>query len=314
MRISASMKRFISSIIVFFTIWFFISAAIDIRITTLIRHSQSREYRIWEDIFHSRITADIIVLGSSRTYDHYNSFIFDSILHTDFYNLGLDGKKVDMDIFRYHQYKKYNNHQPQYILWDICHSSFSKSSGYSDEQFMAYIYDDDIWQEIHSRENNVNLFDRTIPLLRYWKRNMIETYPNAVMSVYKGYVKFCPSFDGTVMRQTEDNSIECEYNYPVIDSFRQTLKEMQQDGSKVILVYSPFYFEGQKKIKQLDKFITFVQEIAEQENCLFLNYLDNTINNDSTLFMNALHLNGYGADVFSAIIAHDLDSIFSCCK
>lgn len=305
------MKVFLLRLAAFTFIWLALSTVVDIYLTQSIRHSQSREYRIWEDIFNSRITSDMIVLGSSRTYDHYNPAIIETILNNDFYNLGLDGKKVDMDIFRYHQYKKHHNHQPHYILWDICHGSFAKSSGYSDEQLMGYIWDDDIWQEIHSRENNVNWFDRTIPLLRYWRRNMIRTYPNAVMDVYKGYVKYCPSFDGIELRQTKDNSIDCCYDSAIINAFRHTIKEMQNDGSNVILVYSPFYFEGQPKIKQLDQFVAFVQELAEQENCIFLNYLDDSINSDSTLFMNALHLNGFGADVFSEKIAHDLDSIFS---
>jgi hypothetical protein len=305
------MKLLLKKILLFAIIWFAMAFVLDYYLSIRIRHSKFREYRIWEDIFNSRITSDMIVLGSSRTYDHYNPIIFESILNNDFYNLGLDGKKIDMDIFRYHQYKKYHNRQPRYIIWDIYHRSFAKSNGYSDEQFMGYIWDDDIWQEIHSRENNVNWFDRTIPLLRYWRRNMIRTYPDAVMDVYKGYVKYCPSFDGTELRRTKDHSIDCCYDSTIINSFRQTVKEMQNDGSKVILIYSPFYYQGQQKVKNLDLFISFVQEMAEQENCLFMNYLNDTINYDTSLFMNASHLNGYGADVFSAKLAHDLDSILN---
>ena len=67
------MKQFVFKIIFFIIIWMGITILVDIKITHDIRNSQVREYRIWEDIFNNRITADIIVLGSSRTYNHYNT-------------------------------------------------------------------------------------------------------------------------------------------------------------------------------------------------------------------------------------------------
>jgi len=305
------MKQFCVKLLIFSIGVYLICAIIDLKMTEKIRHSQVREYQIWEDIFNSRITADMVVLGSSRAYAHYNPEIFDSILNTDFYNLGLNGKLVDLDIFRYHQYKKYNNHQPQFILWDIMPFSFGFSEGYGDEQFMAYIWNNDIWKEIHNSRHDITWFDRLVPLLRYWRKNMIHTYPNAVMQVYKGYRKEYTPFDSEELNLISDNSLQCNYNSTVIGLFEKTIEEIKNDGSTVVLVFSPLYKDGQKKYRQLDVFIDTVAQIASRHNCLFLNYLPSTINEDSSLFKNATHLNSIGADVFSSLLTYDLDSIFN---
>lgn len=305
------MKQFCVKLLIFSIGVYLICAIIDLKMTENIRHSQVREYQIWEDIFNSRITADMVVLGSSRAYAHYNPEIFDSILNTDFYNLGLNGKLIDLDIFRYHQYKKCNNRQPQYILWDIMPFSFDFSEGYGDEQFMAYIWNNDIWKEIHNSRHDITWFDRLVPLLRYWRKNMIHTYPNAVMQVYKGYRKEYTPFDSEELNQIRDNSLKCNYNRKAIHLFESTLEEMKKDGSEIILLFSPLYYKGQQKYCELNTFIDTVSNIASRHNCLFLNHLPSTINEDSTLFKNATHLNSIGADMFSARLANDLDSIWN---
>lgn len=305
------MKRFCVKILAYLLGAYLICSLIDHKLTIAIRHSQVREYQIWEDVFNSKITANMVVLGSSRAYAHYNPEIFDNILKTDFYNLGLNGKLVDLDVFRYHQYKKYNNHQPQYILWDIMPFSFDFSEGYGDEQYMAYIWNKDIWKEIHNSRHGITWFDRLVPLLRYWRTNMIHSYPNAVMQVYKGYRKEFTPFDSKELNLISDNSLQCNYNSTVIGLFEKTIEEIKNDGSTVVLVFSPLYKDGQKKYCQLDVFIDTVAQIASRHNCLFLNYLPSTINEDSSLFKNATHLNSIGADVFSSLLTYDLDSIFN---
>lgn len=305
------MKRFIDNLSAFILVWFFILALIDIRITAKIQKSQVREYKIWEDIFNSRITAEMVVLGSSRAYAHYNPEIFDSLLNTDFYNLGLNGKLVDMDIFRYHQYTKYNNHQPKYLIWDIMPFTFDYSGGYDDEQFMAYIWNKDIWHEIHNSRHDITYFDRLVPMLRYWRKNMIHTYPNAVMQVHKGYRKEYTPFDSEELAQIEDKSLQCNYNRTLIVAFEETIKEMQAAGTEIIIVFSPLYIEGQKKYNNLDMFIDTISSIASRHECTFLNYLSSTINYDTSLFKNATHLNSRGADIFSTLLSYDLDSLLN---
>lgn len=279
-------------------------------LTAHIRHCGVREYKIWEDIFNSRIESDMIFLGSSKCYAHYNPAVFDSLLNIDTYNLGLNGKRCDFDIFRYNQYKKHKNKQPLYIVWDIMQNSFEKSSGYGDEQFMPYIYDADIWNAIHRKEHKIYYIDRIIPMLRYYRKGMIHRFPMDDDYAYKGYVHEYQPFDSKELQNIADNSQKYFIDTNIVESFRSTIKEMQNDGANVILVYSPFYYKGQHKIKDMQQFIQYIEKIADDEHCIFLNYLDSYINQDSALFKNATHLNSIGADIFSSMLSHDLDSIF----
>lgn len=232
----------------FVSTWFAIALYIDKRLTTSIRNSQVREYQIWEDIFHSRISADMIVLGSSRAYAHYNPAVFDTLLGIDFYNLGLNGKLSDMDIFRYHQYKKYGNHSPLFVIWDLMPTSFEYSGAYSDEQFMGYITNSDLWEEVKRHKKSVTIFDRYVPLLRYWRRDMIHNYPHAVMDVYKGYRKEYEPYDASELRKTEDNALHCSFNPEIISAVEKTIEEMHNDGARVIIVFFAALSRGSDKI------------------------------------------------------------------
>ena len=131
------------------------------------------------------------------------------------------------------------------------------------------------------------------------------------MQVYKGYRKEYTPFDSEELNLISDNSLQCNYNSTVIGLFEKTIEVIKNDGSTVVLVFSPLYKDGQKKYRQLDVFIDTVAQIASRHNCLFLNYLPSTINEDSSLFKNATHLNSIGADVFSSLLTYDLDSIFN---
>lgn len=49
--------------------------------------------------------------------------------------------------------------------------------------------------------------------------------------------------------------------------------------------------------------------IADRHNCPFLDYTNDPICYDTLNFYNAMHLNAHGANLFSAELAHDLDSL-----
>ena len=193
-------------------------------------------------------------------------------------------------------------------------NTFDVSGGYGDEQFMGYIHNKDVWKIIHQQGHKITLVDKYVPLLRYWRKNMIHTYPNAIMEVYKGYRKESHPFDHTGLQDISDHSLPCRYNREIINQFENAIDEMQKDGSNVFLVFSPMYSEGQNKINDLGAYIDTINNLAIRHNCIFLNYLQLPINSDTSLFKNASHLNAKGADIFSTILAHDLDSIYSISK
>ena len=310
-----SMKRFLKRIILFFAIWLVISSLIDIFITYSIRHSKKNEFVIWEDIINSEINADLLFLGSSRTTHSYNPIVFDTILNTNSYNLGMYAKLIDMDIHCFQLYRETNN-CPKIIVWDIFHNSFDYSGQFKDYQYVPYLFKNQIWDFLHNEYHDFHYSDKYIPLYKYWKnRSIIQlllTKETSNSNYYKGFIIDSSTWwSSDHLNNIEDNSISCNYNQDLVELFESTIEEMQSEGSKIVLVYSPFHIDGQCKIKNLDRFVLFVDSIAAKHNCLFLNYLHDSICNNISFFHNTEHLNGIGADVFSEKLAHDLDSIFN---
>lgn len=309
------MRTFINSILLFLFGWLLLSAIVDFLLTKKIKSSPARDIVVWEDIFNAHIDADIIFLGSSRTCDHYNPMVIDSITGLRSYNLGLHAKNGDMDVLRYHLLKKYGNKQPRLIVWDVFHNTMTYSNTVCDYKLTPYVYDTDVWDALHNQRHGFKTIDRIIPLLRYWKHSEIIDYAyKPVHSDEKnpkqGFVgKDIPWFPHKTLRDMMGGGIECSYDTNIVKMVRSTIREMQNDGSTVILTYSPFYIEGQSKIKDLPIVVDSLQSLAASEHCLFLSFLNDRICFDSTLFANALHINRTGAIRFSRIFAYTIDTL-----
>lgn len=279
----------------------------------MITASESRAIVVWEDLFHSRIQADMVFLGSSRTCDHYNTVVFDSILGLSSYNLGLHGKNIDMCFLRYKLLNKYKNNKPKYIVWDIFHDSYNISNGWLDEQFTPYINENEIWREMRKANHDFSIFDRIIPLYRYWKRSYIYDYafhnPRRDKNPYHGYSPNLNPTDFTKAITLTESSVTCTVERKILSQFSDILKETSDDNITNIIVISPYYQPGLPLIKDFDKIISITDSLAKKNHCIFFNYIDDKMCTDSTLFSNVMHLNSRGADLFSRKLATALDSI-----
>lgn len=298
----------------FILLAFMVFGLCDFVCTKAIRTSKSRAIVVWEDLFNSRIDADLIYLGSSRTCCTYNPEIIDPITGKKSYNLGLHGKSVDMDELRYNLLIKYNN-KPHYIVWDIFHSSFCESNGWLDEQFTPYLFEDDLWENLTKENHGFKFSDRYIPMYRYWKRSYIYKYAfynaRCDKNPYKGYIPDKITRKNGHFNDIDSAIIICPTDTTIIRHFCNTISSMKNDGIEVILVYSPFYFKGLSRLKGLDKLLLTCEKIASDYNIDFLNYLNDPMCKDSTLFCDCMHLNQKGAEIFSKKIGLTLDSIIN---
>lgn len=307
------MKKFLIHFSVFLIIWLFISHIADCHLTKKIRQSKSRAIAIWEDIFSSNIKANLIILGSSRACDNYNPRIFDSVLNVYSYNLGMQGSKIDKEVMRYNCYINHGNSTPSYIIWDLHYCSLDFSDRVYDYQFAPYLFDNDIWNLVHNRRHRFSFFDRAIPLLKYYKNKEIIGYSTTNShyweGAYKGYLPKTQRWNPNNLRKQKNGSIQCVLNNEMKDLFYKTIEKMQKSGSMVFFVFSPMYIEGQKKINGLYNLLQSYQVIADEKNCYFINYANDSICYDTNYFADGMHLNSFGADVFSKKLSNTLDSI-----
>ena len=111
------------------------------------------------------------------------------------------------------------------------------------------------------------------------------------------------------MLELEEKSVYCCSDSNVINIVNATIKEIKSDGIEVILVLSPYFAEGLSKLDRFDNFIHICEQLSTENGCSFLNFLDDPICTDSSLFSDCMHLNYHGADIFSTKLALAIDSI-----
>lgn len=274
--------------------------------------SNEFKYAAWNDIIKGGMDNDIIIMGSSRAWVHFSPAILDSILGTKTYNLGIDGSCIERQIPRYNLYKLYSN-KPKVILQNVDWGStleYEEKNYYLIEQYYPYFYDKGM-RNIVLPEEGFSFLDMHIPLLRYLKHwSLLDAWKDANARdniVIRGYRGMERDWNGDALRKID--SIHFRYYDESKDLFCNYLKQCKDDSVKVIFVYAPFYIEGINKISNIQDFYNVFDSIAKQYDCTILNYLNSPICNDTNYFYNASHLNKAGSEIFSTILAHDLDSL-----
>lgn len=294
------MKKFVTHTILFIIVFLTISLIIDIVLTNRIKRTHERP---WSHLLSGKMNNDIIILGSSRAWVQYSPRIIDSILHSNCYNLGCDGKKLDISILCYNLYKKYNN-KPKLVLCDIYYMSMYNSDPLDREQFYPFLLNKDIWDCVKNT-HHFNLFDRYLPLAKYYRHFKGYLFKPETIVLYKGYYSKVEDWDGTELRKIKN--IPYEHDSTIFDMTEQWLKECQEDNVKVIFVHSPMYIEATNKIVDTAAMWTMYRNLANKYDIPILDYSHDSICYDTTLFYNAQHLNRKGAERFSRILAKDLD-------
>lgn len=257
------------------------------------------------DIVEGRLNSDLWILGSSRALVQYNPRILDSMLNISSYNLGMNAQFIVPEILCYRIACEYNK-KPKYILLDLMWRSLTMETAPVSRYFyMPYIFNYKVRRNICN--NNIFSFEYlNVPYYRFHTEKHEE---NNYMSclTYKGFqARDIPwssiDLDGldTIHYHREPRAIE------LLDSF---LFDCRKNHISVIIIHSPFQRYGFEKIHNHNEMLDFYKGIADRHNIPFLDYSNDPISFDTLNFYNSMHLNAHGADLFSAKLAHDLDSL-----
>lgn len=299
------MKKFIGHTLFFLVGLYIIAFVSDTILTIKIKKCTTNE-QPWSLIYSGHMDNDLLILGSSRAWNHYSPLIIDTVLHCNSYNFGLNGKKLDISILCYDQYTKYNNY-PKLVLCDIYYMSMCESDPLDREQFYPFLYKSDIWKNIHITHKFKNI-DRFLPMAKYYGHlKGYKFYTEASIESYKGYSSKEYDWDGSGLRKID--SIPYEHDSTILAMTENWLKRCQMDSVKVIFVHSPMYIEATNKIDDTAAMWAMYRSLSVKYNVPILDYTHDSICFDTTLFYNAQHLNRKGAELFSRMLAKDLDSM-----
>lgn len=296
------MKAFLYKIITFGTIVLLLAIAIDIGFSRLLMRSNDRRFEAWYDLMHGKIDADVIVTGSSRSWVHISPIILDSILNTNTYNLGIDGSGINRQVRKYRLFRKYNR-PPKLIIQNIDRSLLNETVGYEREQFFPYFWNSSMRKEFYDMEP-ISFAEKYIPLVRYegmYKLSLLQSQPKFLERGYKGLDRI---WDGKIYNTID--SVTFSYDDSSLELFDAFLKEVTDEGIKVLFVYTPLYIGATYKMTNLDEMRTFYQRIADKYSIPILDYSYMDICSDTAYFYNAMHLNRKGAEIFSDSLANDI--------
>lgn len=315
---SFNMKRFFRDITLFLGLILCIAIIGDIIVSRGLRKTTIRPYAIWNDIYNgNNLDNDLVFIGASSCWAHYNPCVIDSILGISSYNLGIDGHSwYPCQPLRYNTYIKHT-HAPKYVIINIDMGTFGvMKQPYEREQFFPYFWIDDSLISQIRETKEITFMDRYCPIWRYiGYRKWIEIGVASTFGkqhfeddgVYKGHRGNTYAWDRASLNTMD--SVTIDFNQVVADSLLKFISQRKTEGQTVVLIKSPVYYELQERFTNRSEMCARYDSIASMAGVRLLDYWNHPIVHDSTFFCNSTHLNREGANAFSLQVANDLDSL-----
>ena len=312
------MKKFCVKILCFCAIVFLCAIGLDVMISFGLRKTDCYRYQAFNDIFKGNLNYDVLYMGNSRGFSHFNPRIIDSICHVDSYGLGLGGYPINAQISEYQCYKSHNA-LPELIVQQVDFMTLNIMSDirhqHDSERFFPTVYDSCMRKELKDLGyGNMELY---CPLYRYFgyqkviKDGLLEFLGirhYIDRPAYKGFSPEKGKWDGTNVAAMD--SINGALDERAMAMFEDYLAECKADGVYVLLVNSPVYSPTTKKVKNMNEVNAYFESVAQKFGFLYLNYTeDYELCNDTSNFCVSVHMNPEATDRFSIDFALDLDSL-----
>lgn len=312
------MKKFLITFLVWLSIPLALAYATDYMITTGLRKSDLRKYAVWNDIYQGEMNPDVMAIGSSRVWCGYNTYIMDSLLKCDSYDLALVGHNFDFQSIMYDTYRRFNS-KPKVILVNTDFLStlgITSDKGYEREQFFPYIKDNTLISQVKDVKQ-ISLLDRYLPLVRYFGYR--EEFEEGLESFF-GRTTFQ---DGGMHKGYRDNNSQWErgdvlpkdtlvftpFSPDVCGTLELFTKHSCEEGIQLVFVKSPVYLPLRDKFANIHQSDSAFESIANRYDIPILDYYFSSVCEDTTNFYSPGHLNQKGARAFTIELCHDLDSM-----
>ena len=287
-----------------------------------LRKSRNVYFANWNDLYNSKINADLLIMGSSRAEFQISPKIIDSVLVLNSYNLGLSAWHFDMQYARFRMYLQHNK-KPKYIIQNVDVYGFSKRQDVADSpQFLPYIQDTILQNVTHKHKGEFDIYQQNIPLFKY------KTESKLAVEGFLGFIGFSDLYDTTTkykgyrgnnyawnkdfetFKKRYPKGAKYKFDKEVKRQFEEYLAFCQRENIKVILVYAPEYFEVQPYYKNKSELINLCEESVKKYNCQFLDYSKNSLCYNRDYFYNSQHLNRRGAELFSLDLGNKVKTLF----
>lgn len=301
------MNRFLVRISVFVLATLGLLKLIELAISDQLRASQEYYYADFERAYNGELKSEIVVLGSSRAFVHYDPSIIEDSTSLSCYNLAIDGGCQSMQ-FAIWKNLILNNELPKVVVQNVEYLSFGKRKTlFEKERYLPYLHEPYFYEPLSLIDTNL-WQDRFVPVFRYhgqWKliKDAIGAFlgypPRHPYDLNKGHRYKNQAFEG----QEEINDFPLDPSDFELGKrlLNELVNDCKQNGMQLILCYAPEFNSGTNAAnEQVDAVVDFYIEVAlENEHVVFWDMRNMDLRNDKAFFADNYHLNEHGARLFS---------------
>ena len=270
----------------------------------------------YDEVFHPKVNADVIILGASHATHGINPKCLESG-HLRIYNFALNGANPSFHLEWYRKifqrYYKKPSHVIYGVHWAMFDSHILKRQLELDSKFFPLHFFIKEMKDLRTlKPLLLNRFSfmrerkQLLPrLMRLFRKKGREVCPRS--EYYRGYIPFETKRD--LGKEVVNPKVE-ELQWR---AFEELLNEFERGGIKVIFVQVPSYLYGFDS-PAIAENTRILREMAEKRKIPFLDYQMervSSINTNDALFSDSAHLNGKGSEAFSKLLKKDLDSLLN---
>jgi len=288
------MIRFVKKTIVFAVVCYVLLLVLDILISNKLKPNMPSN------------NSDLVLLGSSRCQEHFDTNIISDSLGLSAFNIGLRGSKIDIHYMLLKEYLDFVPSKPQYLtyVFDIHDNNFSNNTIYRHYQFFPLLLYNLNYYNVLKTYAGFDNYLFFVPMFRY-SGYIKVMYGGFDYFLYRGYYNINSHGlkDKDYVCLLDQDSINYAYTYDsttVVCYLEKIINLCKINNIQLNLVYAPEYYIC-RNVKNRDKVFSLYRLIALKNNIPLEDFsVDSSLNANNSYFSDILHLNRKGAEVFTS--------------
>lgn len=258
----------------------------------------------------SHVNADLVFLGSSRCWAHFDPRFFNRTFKIKSVNIGVDGhNELPMNIIRLKYYLS-KNPAPKYVILSFdpgTDGSAEKDKNYINKDiYSRYAFFPDQKMEPFLDYFKFNTLEKYMPLYALFKYQIVRNclYKKPLTNYEKYGFEMQEKEWDTILWPISDKNKKNYFKKSEIPLIINSLNELNQlclkSNIKLLCIQTPVY-----KVLQDDWAFSQTKKICDSLNIPFVDANKEEIRNDMKCFYNGLHLSKTGVEQMNEFLEKD---------
>jgi hypothetical protein len=298
----------------FFVVVLTAAVATDFAITSGLRRIETSAFGDLNRIVDGKINATVLITGSSRAVNHFDPRAITAATGAAAWNIGLNGSQTDLQLAVLAAYLNHNT-APALLIHNLDSFAFvtSRDGVAFADWYVPYLREQPIYDALMSADRSW-WKARYLPLYGYAVKDMRFSWLLGVRRLFgsnppedrfKGFQPRSDIWnqDFERFREANPNGVHFPVEPRGVQDFERLVALASARGTKVLLVYSPVYWEMQTIEQNRTELFARFEAIAAKYGALVWDYSGSALSRDRKYFFNSQHLNATGAAEFSSSLA-----------